>query len=1490
MTFSPDVPSSALGPNEYNSGKNVEADVRGIRSVAGDEIILPSVPGTPTYISGGYRKPQSQNDNDFYFITATTEGYWYCSNGGAWQEINPVGLVFTTYNQATNITEGWNGTVPFFNDESNPPMFWPEFTGTSLETTGASSAAGTSTITFAPQNDTLSDVTITSRAGTFAFNGDTVLQVGQRVDVSGTNTNNIGFTIYNLGLDIMDNKGNFSFADTLAPVSMIGGIAGTTLTVASVSSGVIYAGMELTGTGVTAGTKITAFVSGSSVGASVWTVSPSQTVTAGTAITGQLEYPLVNGQSIEVIGAISNTDTTLSTVQITNAIGDFACTATTLQAGQSVVVSGTVTNTPITLGTVACTGIVGQFSCAAASATLYAGQTVEVTGTVSASPFTLGTVAITGSTGTFSCAATTLSVGQVVTVSGTNTNTLNQTLTNLQITGTAGQFSCDAVAVTLQVGQTVQIAGNLTGTGGIVGLTNPDTFQISATNGSTTFTLQKAGSAIVTTAGTTVGLTATVLSPQITSYTDPTSYVITVTNGSTTFTLANLDSTPVATRGGIPANLTFTVEAMEITGYADPTTYLIASTNGSTAFTLASASGIPLDTRGGSAAGLTFTVLVPDILGYINPSTYLISTTDGSSTFRLVNAVTGTALTTQGGRPTGLTFTLKAPGIVGYTDPTTYYIRQTNGNTFFQLEDIAGNLLTTTGGTPLGTFRVRPRAPQITGYSDPSTYYITSVSGGNEFTLSATPGGGAITTRAGTPVGLTYTYSPFGIGQTIVVEGVVPTGFRGTYTVTGVSMSSVSYAGSTAGPLTQQGSISDPQPKLIMYGNAVPLELTNIQTDPTNTNNQIITLSTTQSAPPYTAGEQIVISYVNNYFNGQFTVVSSTTTTITYTGKPGANYPEGETGSVAALYTWNYNPNWTGLYAKWMRIYNTPNVGSILVAGGLTATTLDGTVEEYPVTVRWSQAFALNEAPVTWEPTVTNVANELEVPLRGAALDAFPCNGQLFVCSTWDTVVFSPINYSTTSAPILGVRLFNQGRGLLSSNCWANTDKMVYGIDARDVWTFDGQNFSGLGNQRVKNWLFDQIDPEYVDRVFLQTNTQKNQIEIYYPTVPPSIANIAIVDTAGTFTCTINNNGESGIMRTGLSVVLSGTELGTGSISGYSGGPTTYYVVDSYSIDGVQYFQLSTTPTGAGVTTTPGTVSGVGFTFISNGVPNQMLSYRHDLDCFNAPRDVQSATMSCEAPYWSSLEWYYNIAGTNITGAGVNARFNVLRQPSSAEINYIVVPASNTGGTGYAVGNTIRILGTAVGGSTPANDIVLTVAETAGSGRIVSVTATGTSLSDWVYNSGLRTVAYARGLLDRTIVQKDDGYNFLGPQTRSYPVDSVFRRDNIKLLADYSGKLMVHRVLPEVQNLNKFNLPINPVNEDYLIGDVSVRVEGANSVGQAPVETTAVTIATNTDYPWMQITQNAHRVNSLEISNSSLTTIWICNAATWQYTQTEDDR
>ena len=506
--------------------------------------------------------------------------------------------------------------------------------------------------------------------------------------------------------------------------------------------------------------------------------------------------------------------------------------------------------------------------------------------------------------------------------------------------------------------------------------------------------------------------------------------------------------------------------------------------------------------------------------------------------------------------------------------------------------------------------------------------------------------------------------------------------------------------------------------RMILYSNTIPASIANIQYQSPTT--QRLTFSSAVNTP-FAVGEQIVITGVDNFYNGTFTVAGGTTTYVDYFAVPGGAYPGG--GSVSPLYQWNYNPNWKSYYAGFMRIYNTPNVGSILVAGNLTVTLLDDTVQSFPVTVQWSQSFGLEQAPKTWAPTVTNIANQLEVPLRGVCVDAFAFNGQFFLSSYWDTVVFSPINYTTTSAPILGVRLFNQGRGMLTSNAWANTDRTIYGIDARDVWVFDGQDFTGLGNQRVKNWLFDQLDPAFVDRLFVDCNTQKNQIEIYYTTRPE--------------------------------------------------------------------YASATNP-------------------IHNGVPNKMLAYRYDLDVWQAPRDVSSATFSCEAPIFYAHD--------------------------------------------------------------------------------------GSTIPAWSANKGSRTVAYAPGVTNGKILQKDQGYSFITSNANpTGAIASTFRRDNIKLIKDYSGKLMVHRILPEVVNLNTADIPISP-DQTALKGNITVTIEGANSVGSVPTSKTPVTIpvdangATNAQNPWAQIDQNAFRVNTIELSNTSNTNIWMCSATTWQVTQVEDDR
>lgn len=85
------------------------------------------------------------------------------------------------------------------------------------------------------------------------------------------------------------------------------------------------------------------------------------------------------------------------------------------------------------------------------------------------------------------------------------------------------------------------------------------------------------------------------------------------------------------------------------------------------------------------------------------------------------------------------------------------------------------------------------------------------------------------------------------------------------------------------------------------------------------------------------------------------------------------------------------------------------------------------------------------------------------------------------------------------------------------------------------------------------------------------------------------------------------------------------------------------------------------------------------------------------------------------------------VAGVNVSGTGVGAKFDITASDSEYLVSVALVDALRVRGTGYQVNNTIRILGTSLGGATPANDAVVTVNTIDGSGGILTASITGAS-------------------------------------------------------------------------------------------------------------------------------------------------------------------
>jgi hypothetical protein len=92
----------------------------------------------------------------------------------------------------------------------------------------------------------------------------------------------------------------------------------------------------------------------------------------------------------------------------------------------------------------------------------------------------------------------------------------------------------------------------------------------------------------------------------------------------------------------------------------------------------------------------------------------------------------------------------------------------------------------------------------------------------------------------------------------------------------------------------------------------------------------------------------------------------------------------------------------------------------------------------------------------------------------------------------------------------------------------------------------------------------------------------------------------------------------------------------------------------------------------------------------------------------------------------SSGVTYTGLSGTNLSGSGTSATFDV----TSSGSTYTAV--INASGSNYALNDQIKILGTSLGGTSPTNDVTLTVTglqPTGGTGLIATVSAAGTAIA-----------------------------------------------------------------------------------------------------------------------------------------------------------------
>jgi hypothetical protein len=187
----------------------------------------------------------------------------------------------------------------------------------------------------------------TGSAGNFTVNGN--------LTVTGNQTSSGNF----LAAGVL---GAYIAASYTGGISNGSGAAGTILNVSAVASGTIFIGQRVTGTGVTAGTLVTGFGTGSG-GAGTYTVNTSQLVGAGTSLTGAASAvattPAAGDNSVNIA-------TTAFVQNITGSLGTMS-----QQNANAVAITG---------GTIS--GTAGAFTTLNANAATTIGETTTIAATV----------------------------------------------------------------------------------------------------------------------------------------------------------------------------------------------------------------------------------------------------------------------------------------------------------------------------------------------------------------------------------------------------------------------------------------------------------------------------------------------------------------------------------------------------------------------------------------------------------------------------------------------------------------------------------------------------------------------------------------------------------------------------------------------------------------------------------------------------------------------------------------------------------------------------------------------------------------------------------------------------------------------------------------------------------------------------------------------------------------------------------------------------
>jgi hypothetical protein len=158
--------------------------------------------------------------------------------------------------------------------------------------------------------------------------------------------------------------------------------------------------------------------------------------------------------------------------------------------------------------------------------------------------------------------------------------------------------------------------------------------------------------------------------------------------------------------------------------------------------------------------------------------------------------------------------------------------------------------------------------------------------------------------------------------------------------------------------------------------------------------------------------------------------------------------------------------------------------------------------------LKWSDAAEPGTMPDSWTPGASNQAGDAELSdSPGGLLCAYPLRDSLIIYKRSSMYQAKYVGGNN----VFNFRKVQSTSGALTRRSVCDVNGMHLVVSDGDIIMTDGSNRRSLGESRVKDWLFNQLDQTNYPNLFCAYNRAQHEVIIGLPTAGAEFCNMALV-------------------------------------------------------------------------------------------------------------------------------------------------------------------------------------------------------------------------------------------------------------------------------------------------------------------------------------------------------------------------------------------